>query len=120
MFASQNMALFGLFWLSKDFDEGADSPIEPEAKEISMLRNYMEHKSFKIVEAKNICWDELPETYEIERIDFYDKAFKVLKLTRSALIYLSSLIYEEESSREPLDGLTKTIDMPIINDNSKI
>lgn len=120
MFASQNMALFGLFWLSKDFDEGADSPIEPEAKEISILRNYMEHKSFKIVETKNVYWNEFPETYEIERLDFYDKAFKLLKLTRSALIYLSSLIYEEESCREPLDGLTKTVDMPTISDNSKI
>ena len=80
----------------------------------------MEHKSFKIVEGKNICWNESPETYEIERLDFYDKAFKILKLTRSVLIYLSSLIYEEESFRKPLEGLTKTIDMPIINDNSKI
>ncbi len=33
----------------------------------------MEHKSFKIVEGKNICWNESPETYEIERLDFYDK-----------------------------------------------
>ena len=120
MFISQNLALQGLYWLSKDLDEGADSPIEPEAKEIATMRNFMEHKSFKIVEAKNICWDESPETYEIERFDFYDKAFKILKLTRSALIYLSSLIYEEESSRDPLDGLTKTIDMSTINDNSKI
>lgn len=120
MFTSQNLALQGLFWLSKDLDEGVDSPIEPEAKEIAIMRNFMEHKSFKIVEWKNICWNESPETYEIERLDFYDKAFKILKLTRSALIYLSSLIYEEESSRKPLEGLTKTIDMPIINDNSKI
>ena len=120
MFTSQNLALQGLFWLSKDLDEGVDSPIEPEAKEIAIMRNFMEHKSFKIVEGKNICWNESPETYEIERLDFYDKAFKILKLTRSALIYLSSLIYEEESSRKPLEGLTKTIDMPIINDNSKI
>jgi tetratricopeptide (TPR) repeat protein len=120
MFVSQNLALQGLYWLSKDLDEGANSPIEPEAKEIAIMRNFMEHKSFKIVEAKNICWNESPETYEIERLDFYNKAFKILKLTRSALIYLSSLIYEEESSREPLNGLTKTMDMPIINDNSKI
>lgn len=52
------MALLGLFWLSKDF-EGIDSPIEPEAKEIAIMRNFMEHKSFKIVEGKNICWDEV-------------------------------------------------------------
>ncbi len=119
MFTSQNIAIQGLFWLSKDLDEGADSPIEPEAKEIAIMRNFMEHKSFKVVEAKNVCWDEAPETYEIERLDFYDKAFKILKLTRSALIYLSSFVYEEESSRTPLEGQTKTIEMPIINDKDK-
>lgn len=52
MFTSQNLALQGLFWLSKDLDEGVDSPIEPEAKEIAIMRNFMEHKSFKIVEGK--------------------------------------------------------------------
>lgn len=80
----------------------------------------MEHKSFKIVEGKNICWNESPETYEIERLDFYDKAFKILKLTRSALIYLSSLIYEEESSRKPLEGFNQNNRYAVINDNSKI
>jgi len=119
IFNSQNWALNALFWLSKDLDEGTDSPIEPEAKEIALMRNFMEHKSFKIVESKNICWDEAPETYEIERLDFYDKAFKILKLTRSALIYLSSFLYEQESIRPPLDGATKTIEMNKIEDRDK-
>jgi tetratricopeptide (TPR) repeat protein len=119
LFSSQNIALQGLFWLSKDLDEGVDSPIEPEAKEIATMRNFMEHKSFKVVEMKNPCWDEFPETYEIERKDFYAKAFKILKLTRSALIYLSSFIYEEESIRKR-DGLTVPIEMPIINDADKM
>jgi tetratricopeptide (TPR) repeat protein len=120
IFTSQNMALQGLYWLSKDLDEGADSPIEPEAKEIALMRNFMEHKSFKVVEIKNICWEEAPETYEIERFEFYEKVFKILKLTRSSLIYLSSLLYEEESRGKPLEGMTGKIDMHIISDKEKI
>jgi len=119
IFSSQNRALQALFWLSKDLDEGANSPIEPEAKEIALMRNFIEHKSFKIVDLKNACWEEAPETYEIERFDFNDKVFKILKLTRSALIYLSAFLYEEESNRA-IKGATKTMTMDIIDDRAKI
>lgn len=111
IFNRNNWALNGLFWLSKDLDEKNGSPIEPEAKEIATIRNYIEHKSFKVVEAKNICWDEAPETYEIEQYDFYDKTLRLLRLTRSALLYLSTAIYVEESSKTPLEGAVRPIEM---------
>lgn len=110
IFKKDNWSLQGLYWLSKDLDEGADSPIEPEAKEIATIRNFIEHKSFKVVLFKNICYDELPDTYEIEKHDFNEKTLKLLKLTRSALLYLSSILYEEESLKSPLGGVG-TIDM---------
>ena len=53
IFKESRSALRGLFWLSKDLDEKGDSPIEPEAKEIATIRNYIEHKSFKVVESVN-------------------------------------------------------------------
>lgn len=110
IFKENNWSLQGLYWLSKDLDEGADSPIEPEAKEIATIRNFIEHKSFKVVLFKNVCYDEMPETYEIEKYDFYEKTLKLLKLTRSALLYLSSILYEEESLKSPLGGVG-TIEM---------
>lgn len=98
---SNNWALRGLFWLSKDlYDKDFDVNIEPEAKELAKIRNYIEHKSFKIVESFNPNWTQETETYEIDRGLFEDKTFKILKLSRSALMYLSYLIYEEESKRE--------------------
>lgn len=109
-----NMALRGLFWLSKDLDEKSKSPIEPDTKEIATIRNYIEHKSFKVVETPNICWSESPETYEIEKMAFYDKTLHLLRLTRSALIYLSSAIYEEECHKTPLKGNIKTIEMELL------
>ena len=113
IFNTYNLALQGLFWLSKDLYEKNSSPIEPEAKEIATIRNYIEHKSFKVVEAKNPCWNEAPETYEIEEDAFYDKTMRLLRLTRSALLYLSFAIYAEESHKTPL-GEIMPIEMELL------
>ena len=107
---SNNLALSGLFWLSKDLDEkGFDSSIEPEAKELATIRNFLEHKSFKIVESLIPDWFEETETYAIDRSLFFQKTLKIMKLSRSALLYLSFLIYEEESLRK-----NEVNDTPII------
>lgn len=120
---TKNWALRGLFWLSKDLNEkGFDSPIEPEAKEIAKIRNYLEHKSFKIVEFLNPEWNDNTETYEIGRSQFYEKTLKILKLSRSALMYLSFLIYDEERRRNKNigDKLVMSMEFIKINDKEKI
>lgn len=97
---TKNWAMRGLFWLSKDlYEKDFDLTIEPEAKEVAIIRNFIEHKSFKIIESFNPGWTERNETFEIDRSLFYDKTFKLLKLSRSALMYLSFLIYDEEKKR---------------------
>ena len=111
----RNRALQGLFWLSKDLDEKEESPIEPDAKEIATIRNYIEHKSFKVVELKDNINTEFPETFEIEQDDFYDKTLRLLKLTRSALIYLSAAIYEEESGKDRVKGITIPVELDLLN-----
>ncbi len=73
----RNRSLQGLYWLCKDLYEQDESPIEPDAKEIAKIRNYIEHKSFKVVECTSSCWDETPETYEILQDDFYDKTLRL-------------------------------------------
>lgn len=121
--SSNNWALRGLFWLSKDLEEkGFDSPIEPEAKEIATIRNYLEHKSFKIVESLNPDWFQETETFEIERSLFLQKTLKILKLSRSALLYLSFVIYVEESmgQKEMNDLPIIPIDFLQLNDEDKV
>ena len=109
---SKNWALRGLYWLSKDlYEKEFDTTIEPQAKEIAKIRNYIEHKSFKVVETFNFNHTEETETYEIDRDLFTEKTLKVIKLSRSALMYLSYAIYEEESNREKFRD-KKTI-MPV-------
>lgn len=120
---TKNWPLRGLFWLSKDLDEKEfDSPIEPEAKEIATIRNYLEHKSFKIVDVIDPYWTPGSETYQIRRSLFYEKSLKILKLSRSALIYLSFLIYIEEKQRSKNRGdkFVMPIEFIKINDKDKI
>jgi tetratricopeptide (TPR) repeat protein len=100
LLVTKNWAMRGLFWLSKDiYEKGFNTSIEPEAKGIATIRNFIEHKSFKIVESFNHEWFEITETCEIDRSLFYEKTLKILKLSRSALMYLSFLIYDEENQR---------------------
>lgn len=97
--ARKNWALRGLFWLSKDFyEKGFIDTIEPDSKEIAAIRNFIEHKAFKIVEF-NTPRASNKNLYTIDRDSFLEKSFKLLKLTRSAILYLSFLIYEEETER---------------------
>ncbi len=120
---SSNWALRGLFWLSKDlYEKEFDVTIEPDAKELANIRNYIEHKSFKVVESLNPYWTKETETYEIDRRLFEDKTFKILKLSRSAIMYLSFLIYEEENKREKNrnDGLIMPVDFIKLRDEYKI
>lgn len=96
---TKNLPLRGLFWLSKDFfEEGIMDTIEPDAKELAKIRNFIEHKAFKIVEFKTLRSTH-PDLFDIDRDSFINKSIKLLKLTRSAILYLSFLIYEEEHQR---------------------
>ena len=78
---SQNWALRGLFWLYKDFFEKEElhSYLEPEAKELSTIRNFIEHKSFKIIEFGNSEISEDGFTYIIDRDSFIEKTFRLMK-----------------------------------------
>lgn len=113
---SDNWALRGLYWLSKDlYEKEFDTFIEPQAKEIAIIRNYIEHKSFKVVESCNPKWTQETETYEIDRDLFASKTMKAVKLSRSALMYLSFMIYQEESNREKKRGDGLIMPMEFIN-----
>jgi hypothetical protein len=113
---SKNLALRGLYWLSKDFfdkDHAHAIAIEPEAKELADIRNYIEHKSFKIKQYGN--WGELEDdfTYSIGREEFEHKTLKQLKLIRAAIIYTSLAIHHEELGRKQKNTVPMYLpDMP--------
>lgn len=123
LLTTKNWAMRGLFWLSKDlYEKEFDTTIDPDAKEIATIRNFIEHKSFKIVDSFNQNWTEKTETFEIDRNLFYSKTFKLLKSIRSAVMYLSFLVHDEErkKSTELSTGFTIPVEFLKIGDDEKI
>ena len=100
---TKNWALSGLFWLSKDLYEKNDlefvSSIEPDAKDLALMRNYIEHKSFKTVEFGEISYVDNGLTFLISRTEFELRTLKLFRLVRAAMIYLSLCINQEESKK---------------------
>jgi tetratricopeptide (TPR) repeat protein len=99
---TNNWPLRGLFWLSKDLLEKPSDltgSLLPEAQEIATVRNFIEHKSFKIVVEGQTELDDDGKTYSIAFDDFYAKTMTLFKLTRSALIYLSLAVCQEERKK---------------------
>jgi len=105
--ASDNWALRGLYWLSKDLydkKDNYDSVLEPQSKEIALIRNFIEHKGFKVVSDFKpfpVNHNEGEEiSYTITRSEFENKTFNILKLTRAAIMYLSLAISHEEKKKD--------------------
>jgi len=133
----ENWPLRGLFWLSKDLYERKTSykeVLSPDAQEIALIRNHIEHKYLKI---HSFFWEpNKPEgpsdkmfdmlydslAYSVDRTDFEEKALRLLKITRSTIIYLSLAIHVEEKKREQLrrnDVPVGMIPMDIFDDDRK-
>lgn len=98
---TQNLGLRGLFWLSKDFFEKDDfqTLLEPEAQELSLIRNFIEHKSFKLIESGVCGTSEDGFVYSIEKDVFKNKTFKLMKIIRASIIYTSLMINIEENKK---------------------
>lgn len=106
-----NLALLGLFWLSKDLyekDSGFIDAIEPDAKEWYEIRNHLEHKFLKMTyfdpkgDSLYSLIDQInsPLMYSIPIDDFQRKTIKLLKTVRAGIIYLMLAISFEESKRK--------------------
>jgi hypothetical protein len=109
----QNWPLRGLFWLSKDLYEdkpGFKDSIEPDAQELNEIRNHLEHKYLKLhedmwfgpKEKENEVFRPMADTlaFSMYRKDFNEKALRLIKMVRAALIYLSLAVHCEERERK--------------------
>ena len=109
----QNWPLRGLFWLSKDLYEdkpGFKESIEPDAQELHEIRNHLEHKYLKLhddmwmgpSERDPEMFQALADTlaHSMYRRDFQEKALRLIKMVRAALVYLSLATHWEEQRRK--------------------
>ena len=95
----QNWPLRGLYFLSKDlFDRDFEEVAEPDAAELSQLRNRVEHRFLSF---QHSVTEQSTGTHQFITIDeFEGKALRLLKMAREALIYLSLAMHSEERLRE--------------------
>lgn len=108
--ASQNWALRGLYWVSKEFvgEKEKNSPLQPEAWHISEIRNHIAHKYLKVfdrylVDAKHLRIHKGHEwEYPISDQELIFQTLSLLKLVRNALIYLSLAVHNEEQRKRVL------------------
>jgi tetratricopeptide (TPR) repeat protein len=120
-----NWPLRGLFWLAKDL--AVDVPdmreaIEPDARDLQLIRNHLEHKYLTLHEIgpKSIGGNDI--TYAISRLGFESKTLRLLKLARAALTYLSLGMHAEERQRQKQangDAVVLPIELPLILDHFK-
>jgi len=123
---SKNLPLRGLFWLSEDiFDKNLQDVADPIAKELDTLRNHLEHKHAKIV------MDGLPKfstdppmfndhlAYLVSREELYARSEHMVRMSRSALIYLSLAMHVEER-RTRASGLVIPFDLGMYSDELKV
>lgn len=113
-----NLPLRGLYWLSRDLDEQAPRQLQPDAALLSTIRNHLEHKYLKahepdwaIAKGDPLRHDTL--AYNIERDTLEQKALRITKLARAALLYLVLSVHIEEERRSEERGNKKVIGIPL-------
>ena len=97
---NKNWALRGLYYLSKDlFDAEFEQLAEPDAKELSILRNKAEHRFLSLTQYDRGNHDTAEHAF-ITSDDFSRKAKRMVRMARAALIYLSLAMFREEEIRK--------------------
>lgn len=100
---SQNWALRGLFWLSKDLitnESEFSSQILPESTQLVAIRNFIEHKSFMVIDMGDSKRVHDGMTFQITREDLISKTLTLMKMARAAMMYLSFAIHIEEKKTQ--------------------
>ncbi len=100
--STTNWGFCALYWLAKDFFEKADDEVaEPQGRRLSEIRNYIEHKYLRVTVAEALTAPPNDLALMVSRAQFEGEAMHLLKLARSALIYLAIGVRFEEQRREP-------------------
>lgn len=113
--SNQNWLLRGLYFLSKDlFDEAFNDVAEPDAAELSGLRNRAEHRFLSLRHFD--FGGPSTETHSFISVSsFEEKALRMLKMAREALVYLSLAMHREEAMRLDRDNEDGKVTVPILS-----
>lgn len=114
-----NFSLASIYWISKDFyEEFLDSP-NPQAQRIRDIRNALEHKYVKVnwdLSTNRTTGDIDDLAFYVPEVELSTETFKLLKLIREVIIYLSLAVgIEEENRKHELDPQKVVIQMPLMD-----
>lgn len=97
---TSNWGFCALYWLAKDFFEKRNDEVaEPQARSLNDIRNHLEHKYLRVTVAESPTVPPIDLALMVSREQFERKAMHLLKLARSALIYLAIGVGFEERRR---------------------
>ena len=110
----RNLPLCGLYFLSQDlFDEDFKEVAEPDAANLAQLRQQLEHRFLSF---RHFSTERSTDTHQFIAIDdFENKALRLLKMGREALIYLSLAMHRKEKSRQDATSDDKMLGVPFIS-----
>jgi LA2681-like HEPN len=109
----ENWGFCALYWTASDFFEDANDDVaEPQAKDLTRIRNYLEHNYLQVTSeaAQRVQGNTL--AYTVERNEFEAKALHLLQRARAALIYLAIGVQTEEARRAETRGDLGIEDLP--------
>lgn len=103
-YRKENWPLRGLYFLSKDlFDDEFNDAAEPDAVQLSDLRNRIEHRFLSLQKSRHDRPLGTDIHGSIALRSFEEKALRMLRIAREALIYLSLAMHREERVRYEKD-----------------
>ena len=111
---NRNWLLRGLYFLSQDlFDQDFKEVAEPDAANLAQLRQQLEHRFLSF---QHFNTELSTDTHQFISIDdFGNKALRLLKMAREALIYLSLAMHREEKLRKNATSDDKTLGVPFVS-----
>lgn len=126
--AFDNRPLHGLFWLSRDFYDSADlaEDVAPEARMLHEIRNHMAHKYLRVhdelIGALRSDRQEVARdfSFEVTGSELQACALKLMKLARSAMVYLAAAMEHEESARRQESGLVAPMHVWHLKDDDRL
>ncbi len=129
-----NWALRGMYWMAKDLYDSSPEfrdAMEPDAREIDITRNHAEHKYLQVhddlwpeMDAFRVPSETLPDdaSFSIGRQELNARTLRLMKLARSALIYLAYAVHVEEMRKVAERGSDeKVLNLParLLDDGDK-
>ncbi|KTE90019.1 hypothetical protein AT727_08815 [Desulfitobacterium hafniense] len=116
LMVKQNLLIYGLFWISKEFfdkDDGIQVSTKPKAKRIYEIRQALEHKYLKITDYDMRTSKNDSLAFYVTYQEFEKELFDLVHLVRESIIYLSLAVHLNELQKRAGSPDETYVNMPL-------